>query len=220
MIVQNSCCTSVSEIISLYPGRVPFRELPSPDLPELSALWRSRWPDSPPIAHQLHFDRDLWVRFHSLPGSKRYADTAAEYQILLDRYNTVLTELFAGHPVYIVTTSFVPDEGIEVWSPTDPHALNPGSRPWTRLREDDDADPGGTMHLHVSEQRWKPRILDPLLRAVADDECAGVIIMDTDLRRLYLPYDGGADVILASPQERDALKNSHANWLSTHPLGR
>ncbi|MBB5776912.1 hypothetical protein HD596_003668 [Nonomuraea jabiensis] len=101
------------------------------------------------------------MRFHSLPESKRYADTAAEYQILLDRYNTVLTELFAGHPVYIVTRSFVSDEGIEVWSPTDPHALNPGSRPWTRLREDDDADPGGTMHLHISEQRWKPRILDP-----------------------------------------------------------
>ncbi|GAA1622656.1 hypothetical protein GCM10009733_019120 [Nonomuraea maheshkhaliensis] len=86
-------------MINLYPGRVPFQELPSPDLPELSALWWSHWPDSPPIAHQLHGDRDRWVRFHSLPEPKRYADTAAEYQILLDRYNTVLTELCASHPV-------------------------------------------------------------------------------------------------------------------------
>ncbi|WP_260478175.1 hypothetical protein [Nonomuraea sp. WAC 01424] len=159
------------------------------------------------------------MRFHSLPESKRYADTAAEYQILLERHNTVLTELFADHLVHIVTKSFVPDEGVEVFSPIDPHALNPGSRPWTRLREDDDADPGGTMHLHVSERRWKPGSVDPLLLAVADDECADVIIMDIDLRRLYHPYDGGADVILAGPQERDALKAAHADWLSTHPLG-
>lgn len=202
-----------------YSGQMPYRELPTPALPELSALWWSRWPDSPPIGHELRCPTDCWVRFHSLPESKRYADTAAEYEILLNRYNTVLTELFAGQPVYVVTMSFVPDEGIEVWSSTDPHALNPGSRPWMRLREDEDSDPGGTLHLHVSEQRWEPRILDPLLRAVADDECAGVIIMDTDLRRLYHPYDGGADVILAGPQERDALKNAHADWLSTHPLG-
>ncbi|MEV0349322.1 hypothetical protein AB0H88_26390 [Nonomuraea sp. NPDC050680] len=66
---------------------------------------------------------------------------------------------------------------------------------------------------------WTITLADLLLRAVADDDCASVIIMDTDLRRLYLPYDGGADVILASPQERDALKNAHADWLSTHPLG-
>ncbi|MEV1249970.1 hypothetical protein [Nonomuraea sp. NPDC049750] len=149
----------------------------------------------------------------------RAAAPSARPHHLHDRYNTVLTELFADHPVYIVTMRFVPDEGIEGFSLIDPHALNPGSRPWTRLREDDDADPSGTMRLHVSEQPWKPQILDPLLRAVADDECAGIIIMDIDLRCLYLPYHGGADVILACPQERDALKNAHADWLLTHPLG-
>ncbi|MFI7153021.1 hypothetical protein ACIBO2_49590 [Nonomuraea sp. NPDC050022] len=159
------------------------------------------------------------MRFHSLPNSKRYADTAVEYQSLLDRHNTVLTELFAGHPVYVVTVSFVPDKDTAASSTTDPHALNPGSRLWTKIREDDDSDPGGTMHVHVGEQPWEPGSLDPLLRAVADDECFGVIIMDANLRRLYHPYDGGADAILASPQERDALQTTHADWLSKHPLG-
>ncbi|WP_435830746.1 DUF3885 domain-containing protein [Nonomuraea fuscirosea] len=48
------------------------------------------------------------------------------------------------------------------------------------------------MHVHIGRHLWKPGILDPLLRAVADDECHGVLIMDTDLLRLYAPYAGGA----------------------------
>jgi hypothetical protein len=35
---------------------------------------------------------DRWGRFHSLPGSKRYAESEVEYAIVLDRYNTILDE--------------------------------------------------------------------------------------------------------------------------------
>lgn len=48
--------------------------------------------------------RDQWVRFHSLPRSKRYADTLSEYQILLDRHNTVLSELKA-RDIYLFTAT-------------------------------------------------------------------------------------------------------------------
>jgi hypothetical protein len=39
---------------------------------------------------------------------------------------------------------------------------------------------------------------------------------DPDLRRLYDPYDGGADVILCTWAERDAVKERHRAWLSKH----
>jgi hypothetical protein len=39
---------------------------------------------------------DRWVRFHSLPESKRYPDSQAEYAIELDRHYTVLSELDLG----------------------------------------------------------------------------------------------------------------------------
>lgn len=39
------------------------------------------------------------MRFHSLPDSKRYAESEDEYAIVLDRYNTILDELFAGTDV-------------------------------------------------------------------------------------------------------------------------
>ncbi|WP_307661464.1 hypothetical protein [Streptomyces sp. V1I1] len=43
------------------------------------------------------------VHFHSLPGSKRYPEPEDEYAIVLNRYNTVLDELFAGTDVFVVT---------------------------------------------------------------------------------------------------------------------
>ncbi|MET7337073.1 hypothetical protein [Nonomuraea sp. NPDC005650] len=197
-----------------------MRELPDPALPELSALWRSHWPDCPPIGYELSFDADCWVRFHSLPESKRHADTESEYQTILHRHNTVLTEMFAGQEVYVTTVTYVMDEGFTDPVAFDAHALNPGSRLWTRMRENDDSEPVCTMHVHVGRQRWKPYILDPLLRAVADYLCNGVIIMDTDMRRLYHPYDGGADVSMADVTERDRLKAAHADWLPKNRHGR
>src|SRR5947209_5146416 len=60
----------------------------------LTELWRERWPNSRPIAHELKTsEHNRWVRFHSLPDSKRYADTEAEYQEILHRHATVLREL-------------------------------------------------------------------------------------------------------------------------------
>lgn len=113
----------------------------------LSEAWLSRWGGSP-IAHELrgrHTDR--WVRFHSLPESKRYAQTEEEYGVILDRHHTVL------------------------------------------------------------------------LQGVTDDELGCVIIAPRDLRWLYHPHDGGADVIAPTTRERDALKIRHRDWLSAHPAG-
>ncbi|UKL03755.1 DUF3885 domain-containing protein [Streptomyces sp. NBU3104] len=58
-----------------------------------------------------------------------------------------------------------------------------------------------------------------MLRAIADDELSGVLITDTGMRRVLHPYDGGADVLLTTPAERDRMRDRHADWLSGHPSG-
>ncbi|MFJ3273994.1 hypothetical protein [Streptomyces sp. NPDC086776] len=58
-----------------------------------------------------------------------------------------------------------------------------------------------------------------MLREIADDKVAGVLITDTRMRRIHYPYDGGADVFLATPQERDRMRDRHTSWLSSHPSG-
>ncbi|MCX5331733.1 MULTISPECIES: hypothetical protein [unclassified Streptomyces] len=41
----------------------------------------------------------------------------------------------------------------------------------------------------------------------------------TELRCIHHPYDGGADVILATEAERDRLRDRRRDWLSSHPGG-
>jgi hypothetical protein len=57
------------------------------------------------------------------------------------------------------------------------------------------------------------------LRAVADEALVEVFVADTELRRIHHPYDGGADVILDTPAERDGVRDRHTDWLSSHPAG-
>lgn len=186
----------------------------------LSVSWRRQWPDCLPLAHTLkHAYRDRWVRFHSLPGSKRYPADEAEYATALHRYNSVLDELFHGQGVLVVTTDWSTDPAPR---PTRHAHLHPGARHWTSVRTDEgETDPDFITHTHlyVSRAPWRPGAVDDLLRAVADDVTAGVMITSPSFDRVHHPYDGGADVLLPTSADRDALERRHPDWLSDHPLG-
>ncbi|WP_254803011.1 hypothetical protein [Kitasatospora sp. SUK 42] len=184
------------------------------DREALTALWERRWPGCPPIGDELdERGRDQWVRFHSLPESKRYPDDEREYAIVLERHNTVLDELFAGAEVYVLTPRWTGRASAP--------RMRRDAKHWRSWLQTDDPEPEFRTHCHVfvERRRWLPGSLDWLLRRVADEQEAGVSITDTALRRLYHPYDGGADVYLTTTEERDRLKERHADWLSRHPGG-
>ncbi|MFJ9939069.1 DUF3885 domain-containing protein [Streptomyces erythrochromogenes] len=195
--------------------------LPDPAHERLTRLWQTHRPPGPLLPYELKTAyRKRWVRFHSLPESKRYAEDEAEYAVLLDRHNTVLDELFAGGEAYVVTTDWA--------HPSDPTqysdlrcSLHPEGTLWTTL--DDTADPDPEFHtrwyFYADRRPWRRGCLDPLLRAAADDALAGIFVTDIGLGRMYHPYDGGADVVLATTEERDRLRHRHADWLSAHPSG-
>ncbi|MFC9895245.1 hypothetical protein ACFVMC_16295 [Nocardia sp. NPDC127579] len=153
-----------------------------------------------------------------MPESKRYADSAAEYGVLLGRYNTVLDELFTGQEVYLVTCDWSdrPEPGAR---PAEHIEWHPGAEHWTSVCADPAEDDPYYTHLFVSRISWRIGVIDDLLRAVADDATAGVMVADSELRRIHHPYDGGADVLLPTRAERDLLRNRHADWLSSHPEG-
>jgi hypothetical protein len=196
----------------------PARPVAAPVDPAwLSARWAKRRPECPPLAHLYRgYYHDRWVRFHSLPGAKRYPDTPAERQTVLDRHNAVLDELMAGGDVLVVTTQYGWDPSPP---PRDPELarLLPGAAYWTAVREHPELT--AWSFLYASRLAWHPGCLDRLLAAVADERADNVTVADPALRRLYAPYDGGADAILATPAERDRLKARHAAWLSRHPQG-
>ncbi|MFG2135671.1 hypothetical protein [Streptomyces sp. NPDC048650] len=191
------------------------------DREHLSALWQRQWPMGPPLAHELRAAYGhRWVRFHSLPGSKRHPETEDEYTVVLDRNNTVLDELFAGTDVYVVTTAWS-SEPNGPQRPTRRREVHADGSPWMTIAHDADPDPEfhTYTHLYADRRPWQRGSIDGLLRDVADDVLSGVIITDAGLRRLHHPYDGGADVILTTPEERDEIRNRHTGWLSQHPIG-
>ncbi len=181
----------------------------------LSEAWRSRWGGAP-IAYEFR-DRyaERWVRFHSLPQSKRYAETEEEYGIILDRHHTVLAELGAGDGLFVIVGCFEDADGQAAPDPRTP----PGAVPWLRIEPDYRSHFAIPLHLYAAASAQDRAVLDPFLRAVADDELGHVIIAPRDLRWLYHPYDGGADVIAPTTHERDAVKMRHRDWLSAHPAG-
>ncbi|WP_447004873.1 DUF3885 domain-containing protein [Saccharothrix isguenensis] len=176
-------------------------------IPDLLHQWNRNWRRCNPAADDLkRAYPERWVRFHSLPESKRYAENEAEYATVLDRYNTALDELFAGEDVYVITMRWREDP-------------KPGTDYWTTICTDPDRDDPTYWHLYARRIPWTTGAIDPLLRDVADDVEANVMITDVAMTRIHHPYDGGADVLLPTSEERDALKARHAEWLSRHPMG-
>ena len=196
------------------------------DTAGLTARWARTWGDCRPIGHELRGClQDRWVRFHSLPGSKRYADSGDEYAELMRRHLTVLGELLPRdgadeeRALLVLTASWSGDPGPAPRAAELSLAL-PDAAHWTSILTDDSVPGEETWtHLWVSITRLHSRELSRLLRLVADYGTAGVIITTPEMSWLYHPYDGGADVIATTAGHRDQLRCAHSDWLSAHPAG-
>jgi hypothetical protein len=183
----------------------------------LTSLWRDRF-GAPPIAHELRAGRlrPRWVRFHMLPGSKRYPQTAEEYATVLGRHNALLAELVGeGEPAVLLTTGYS-----DTPSPLADAAWTvPDAWHWRSVQPSPDDPQPIWWHLYGQLVHWHPGVFDALLRGVADDQASNVLILPVDRAAMYHPYDGGADLILPDIATRDTLRAKYRDWLSAHPAG-
>ncbi|MFC8256947.1 hypothetical protein ACFUNF_04670 [Streptomyces sp. NPDC057291] len=92
---------------------------------------------------------------------------------------------------------------------------------WQSLLVEDDPDPEFRTYCHLFAARrpWRRGCIDELLRDIADDKVAGVLITDAQMQHIHHPYDGGAGVFLATSEERDRMRDRHPGWLSSPPSG-
>lgn len=174
--------------------------------------WSTSFPGCEPVAHELQAAfAHRWVRFHSLPGSKRYPDSETEYELVLDRHNAVITALTpAGAPLVVLTTVFS-----DVSAPSEPPRDDWPASTWWRAVQVDDA----FWHVYAAQTRWEPHRFDTLLRRVADDSTGNVMICPPGCDWLIHPYDGGMDVFLDSAKSRDGLRERFRDWLSPRADG-
>ncbi|MFF0730049.1 hypothetical protein ACFYVK_00480 [Streptomyces chartreusis] len=104
--------------------------------------------------------------------------------------------------------------------PTPQQILHPDGFHWWTESEQDDSDPAPT-HMYADRLLWNRGCLDGLPQAVADQALVEVFVADTELQRIHHPYDGGADVMLATLQSVTVcVTNSHDQGVRQVECGR
>ena len=127
------------------------------DTAGLTALWVGAWGDCRPVSYELRSClHDRWVRFHSLPGSKRYAGSEQEYAELIRRHLVVLAELLShggadqARELVVVTASW-PDAPRPAPRAAELAGALPAATYWTSVLTDDSIPDAETWtHLWAS----------------------------------------------------------------------
>ena len=182
--------------------------------------WRGFYPAANPVGWMMrNACAKHYVRFHSLPLSKQYADTDAERQIILHRQNTLLDEVLGeGRPFWLTETTT--EASLEQYPNL--HALTTWPKykfePALRfLEEEGDPEYEQAWTTYASRQTWKAGAFDDLLWAVADEKATYILWMAPLTGAVFAPYDGGVDLFLPTSDLVEELKIKHHDWLPIYP---
>jgi hypothetical protein len=164
-------------------------------------FWALHYPELPPIndVFKQRFS-DRWVRIHSLPDSKRYADTKSEWDILLQRQNAVIDHVLQqDEKIQIVINAA--EEHNYMFTAFNAHAIGVFK----------DADHETEFSSFVIDETWQSHTFNPMLIMIAEEQMRAFII-GTDC--IVAPYDGGMDIIAKDTEACWAFKRHFSNWLS------
>lgn len=193
---------------------------------EFTEFWSSTYPNTLPINYLFRHDYpNRWVRFHSLPESKRYPEDEEDWTILLHRQNTIIQALVGARAqLILVTGSYNEVKGsinMDIpWAETALRHLSFTTLPALPLREVNSVEYGEEdFYLPIfAEVDWQWDILNNVLRDVAQDEIR-FFLVSREQQCLIAPYDGGMDIITANTEVRDALRIQFQSWLSMREDG-
>jgi hypothetical protein len=178
--------------------------------------WTAEFGPTPPLGHRLRIAYPgRWLRIHSLPGSKRYPSDPAELELLLARHQALADELLgSGGRCWLLTPT---------WEPAPIGSRRQlagcfGPREFECVGGEYDPETEIHAAYWALESSWQAAREREVLVAVANDEQRALWLADAT-HEIYAPYDGGADLILASPARRATLANRYAHWLSRRPDG-
>jgi hypothetical protein len=182
---------------------------------EFKSRWREWYPDAAPHGWAMGEAYPYrWFRIHSLPGSKRLPEREEDYVTVLARQNTVVDAIIGTAECVLIGYDYAgaydlpANHLLAEWLPDAP--------PVMRLApEDEDSE---ATSLFAARMAWYDGMLDPALRAVADDQLR-LLLLNWETGAAYAPYDGGADLFLPSEHERDRVREHFKRWLPPDPSG-
>ena len=136
-------------------------------------IWSRFHEGHSPVGYKLrHGGAANWVRFHSLPNGKRYADSDDERRTILQRQNLLAAQVLKSDPCWLVQTHWVtPAEMIDVADANDPFAATRqfGLEPAFEFADDDEDEDSVGWRVHAGRTRWMDGAFDELLMSIAEE---------------------------------------------------
>ena len=173
----------------------------------------------PPVAHAMRSaEPERWVRFHSLPDAKRYPEDDEEWEEVLHRADAVISAACDSGEDLMVVTALYGSPGAEPARHEFQVEVQPDADYWREAFVDpDEAD--WPLHLWTCWMTYSSHSLDSLIRRTAEWQLTGVLIVAPGSSIAMHAYDGGIDVLLPTPQERDVWARRFSTWTSPHCSG-
>ncbi|MCU4157452.1 hypothetical protein J1N10_15855 [Carboxylicivirga sp. A043] len=188
---------------------------------EFIRFWQKEYPNSFPIRHELKWIyENRWFRIHSLPESKRYAETEDEYKIILDRQNQLIEDLIGEKTEFVIVYGLYSNH-LTNDKPTDQTDFGEFNKALTiNLTKERPEEYEDEMYfdIFIRVEKWQSDNKNEMLRAIADDEFHAMFICPAK-HCIVAPYDGGIDIIMDSTVSRDKLKLRYKDWISEREDG-
>jgi len=171
--------------------------------------FREHFGATAPVGYCLRADHgDRWLRLHSLPGSKRYAEDDGERAEVRRRAWAAAAALFpAGSAVWLVVPSFYePPADVDELV-----ACGPFEHPLF-------CEP---LRVEVAQITWPhgPGVFEALIDEIAIDALRAVWF-SVATGEAFAPYDGGIDLFAASEAGVEALRRAFPeDWFSPRADG-
>jgi len=181
-------------------------------------LWRENYGAIPPLGYRLRESfPNRWIRFHSLPNSKRYADTHEERTIILNRANELACEILNIDEPFWLAASRMDENPEMVNYGFPPFTVN--SRQLPKVYGWMDPEDQISFSTYSKQTSWQIGEFDDVFSKIAEEEDYGVIFATLDLSSIFIPYDGGFDIIISNPKRVAELNKKYSNYLSTREDG-
>jgi len=180
----------------------------------MNAIWNSVIGKIDPDASTLKYLlKDRWIRFHSLPESKRYAAHESERSIILYRHNIILDELWKnGSEIIIINTKWSESKKAD-------EKLKTLGNYWESTIVDPKDAESPWRHMYYKKTNWSVGKLDNKILQTANDEISNFMVINMESKSLYHPYDGGMDLIISDKSILEHMKYKFIEFLSEHPEG-
>lgn len=175
---------------------------------------RERFGTTPPAGYCLRTDhRERWLRLHSLPASKRYAEDDAERGEVRRRAWAAASEVLpTGSPVWLVMCMFGADSDHARRDEVPSLVFHRAGRYEHALLDE-------PLVAYAAETTWPHDGFDQLLAAIAGDAVGAVWFCQAS-GEVFAPYDGGVDLVVESPRRAEALRRVFApDWFSSRADG-